>query len=94
VVYNNEEGGYGGMLAPNTSVIIPVMSISREEGLSIIDQEMEGKTTTLNVEQGYGYSSGTSMAAPHGMHCISMCIYRYCFLFGMLMLTAFICCPK
>lgn len=65
-VYNNVDGGYGGNLLRNdTGVIIPVFSISRADGMVMLENLNTTKVSLQVAAPSYGYLDGTSMAAPH-----------------------------
>jgi len=58
IIYNNIPGALSGMLSPNSATVVPVMGISQEDGLALLEG-YEGQSTTLTVREGYGYMSGT-----------------------------------
>lgn len=69
VIYNNIDGDLLGTLA-GSMPRIPVVGISREAGLNILNiiSQVELEVTTdisNNASYGYGSLSGTSMASPH-----------------------------
>nr|WP_225444805.1 S8 family serine peptidase [Pseudomarimonas arenosa] len=67
VVYNNVSGGFDGTLEGYSSVI-PIVSLSHEDGLSLLQTRIGQPATVITTRSagsGYGSQSGTSMAAPH-----------------------------
>lgn len=68
VIYNNEPGGFGGTLGAGGSSI-PVVSMTREDGLDVVGSKLgtQGSVSTVvnNQGNGYAYYDGTSMASPH-----------------------------
>ena len=66
IIYNNVSGGFGGTLG-TTQTSIPSVSMSREDGLSIVNSTATATVSSVvetNVS-GYAYLDGTSMATPH-----------------------------
>jgi serine protease len=66
VVYNNQPGGFAGTLGSGNTSSIPAISISREDGLTLVSTL--GPATVVNSKDtGSGYEAwnGTSMATPH-----------------------------
>jgi subtilisin family serine protease len=65
IIYNNVSGGFAGTM---TSSAIPAVSMSMEDGQSIVASKL-GQTATVNTISGpgSGYEAwdGTSMATPH-----------------------------
>lgn len=63
IISNNDGGVFGGSLS--APVTIPVVSISQGDGDAL--EAASGAAATINTSgwHGYGYASGTSMAAPH-----------------------------
>lgn len=58
IVYNNVAGPFSGTLGDNTSSItIPVMGISQEEGESLMDGFL-GKQVSLTAMEGYSFLDG------------------------------------
>jgi len=62
-IYNNEPGNFSGTLG-NAGSWIPVISLSREDGLQIKARGVH-QVTLVNRLANYGIIDGTSMAAPH-----------------------------
>lgn len=64
IIYNNEEGNFLGTLS-DAGDWLPIISISRADGLVLAAQD--SPTVTLMNRQTFGYESfnGTSMATPH-----------------------------
>ena len=74
VVYNNEPGGFGGLLDcggnPNRACSsVPAVSMSQEDGQSLIATQLGASAfvSTLSTVPADGYAAynGTSMASPH-----------------------------
>lgn len=63
VIYNNEPGNFSGTLG-NAGNWIPVVSLSREDGLQVKARGVH-PVTLVNSLANYGIMDGTSMAAPH-----------------------------
>ena len=66
IIYNNVSGGFGGTLG-TTTTNIPSVSMSREDGLAIVNSTATATVSSVvetNVS-GYAYLDGTSMATPH-----------------------------
>ena len=63
VIFNNDKGLINGGLAEPTSVTIPVLEITMSAGRKFKAQSL-GDTLVVKQQGGYGYLSGTSMAAP------------------------------
>jgi subtilisin family serine protease len=63
VIYNNESGNFSGTLGDAGSWV-PVVSISREDGLAVRSRGVHQVNLTSRPAS-YGLSDGTSMAAPH-----------------------------
>jgi subtilisin family serine protease len=63
VIYNNESGNFGGTLS-DAGNWVPVISLSREDGLVVKSRGVHQVNLT-NRPANYGLSDGTSMAAPH-----------------------------
>lgn len=62
VIYNNQVGQVAGTLSNPSSVTIPVVAVTQNDGLSLLQQvEM---SVALSRQDGYGYADGTSFAAP------------------------------
>lgn len=69
IIYNNEPGIFLGTLGDKNSSIIPAISISQEDGLSLVAEKL-GKWAELTTSiqwnaSGYEAWDGTSMATPH-----------------------------
>ncbi|MGH9509402.1 MAG: S8 family serine peptidase, partial [Terriglobales bacterium] len=69
VIYNNVSGNFLGTLGPGNSSTIPAISLSQEDGQSIVASQMglPGTVVSLVTKPASGYESwdGTSMATPH-----------------------------
>ena len=63
VIYNNEPGNFSGTLN-NAGDWVPVVSLSREDGLVVRSRGVHQVNLT-NRPASYGLMDGTSMAAPH-----------------------------
>ncbi len=63
MIYNNEAGNFSGTLG-NAGSWIPVVSLSREDGLLVKARGVHS-VTLVNRPGNYGIMDGTSMAAPH-----------------------------
>ena len=76
VIYNNVPGGFAGSLISSTSAI-PALSISREDGLLLLQAKV-GLPTTVDCPvsgtpgSSYAYYDGTSMAAPHVVGAVAL----------------------
>jgi serine protease len=69
-VYNNVPGAFGGSLSEeNVGVRIPTYAMSREDGLTLLEQQRQQPDVTSVALQpasaSYGFLDGTSMATPH-----------------------------
>ncbi len=69
VIYNNVSGGFLGTLGDGNSSTIPAISLSLEDGQTLINSYL-GSTTTVTSQvtkpaSGYEAWDGTSMATPH-----------------------------
>ena len=53
-----------GTLSSPTMVTIPVIGVSRKDGLEILRAHLT-KSASISMQRGYGYSDGTSFATPH-----------------------------
>jgi serine protease len=69
IIYNNEPGSFAGTLGTSGVATIPVVSMSREDGLYIFANKLGTSATvnTISTVPGSGYEAwdGTSMATPH-----------------------------
>jgi serine protease len=69
VIYNNEPGNFFGTLGDGNSSTIPAVSISQEDGLVLVPDELGQSatiTSTISIpDSGYEAWNGTSMATPH-----------------------------
>ncbi len=69
VLYNNVSGNFVGTLGTGNSSTIPALSLSQEDGQSIVASQlgMPGTVVSLVTKpaSGYEYWDGTSMATPH-----------------------------
>jgi serine protease len=66
IIYNNVAGGFGGTLN-GVATSIPSVTMTREDGLSLVNSSATASVsavTETNVS-GYAYLDGTSMATPH-----------------------------
>lgn len=68
VIYNNVAGGFSGTLGTGNVATIPVLAVSREDGLELLGKL--GQTAAVSAvpavdTSGYDYFDGTSMATPH-----------------------------
>jgi serine protease len=75
IIYNDMDGEFEGSLDAGTNVTIPTFAVSRDVGLSLLDR-LDDDLTVVE-EKGYGYLSGTSMAAPHVTGAVAL-IWRLC----------------
>ena len=64
IIYNDEPGAIEGKLSNSNHTLIPALQISTLSGEQLKTDAL-GKTLTIEKRMGYGYLSGTSMAAPH-----------------------------
>jgi serine protease len=68
IIYNNEPGGFSGTLGAGGSSI-PVVSMTREDGLEVVASKLgtsaQVSTVANNQGNGYAFYDGTSMASPH-----------------------------
>ena len=66
IIYNNEPGNFAGTLGEGNSSGIPAVSLSQEDGASLVATQL-GQPGTVESNLGHGYASldGTSMATPH-----------------------------
>ena len=64
IIYNNEKGIFAGTLGSLTRVTIPVVGVSQDDGLELLQQHT-GSSVTLESQDGYLYADGTSFASPH-----------------------------
>lgn len=69
VIYNNVPGGFLGTLGEGYSSTIIAISLSQEDGLTLVANKL-GLTSTVESSltqpaSGYEYYDGTSMATPH-----------------------------
>ena len=65
IIYNNEPGKIKERLSNSTeSLRIPALQTSSFHGEKL-ERDALGTTLVIEEKMGYGYSSGTSMAAPH-----------------------------
>lgn len=71
VIYNNVSGSFSGTLgSATTGVTIPVIGMTREDGLLLLAETSKSVSATLinatdSTQGGYAKYSGTSMATPH-----------------------------
>ena len=63
VIYNNEAGNFSGTLGTQRAWV-PVISLSREDGLRLKARGVHA-VTLINRAANYGILDGTSMASPH-----------------------------
>lgn len=64
IIYNNEPGTIEGKVSESNLTSIPALQISSFGGEKFKTYALR-KTMTIEERMGYGYLSGTSMAAPH-----------------------------
>jgi subtilisin family serine protease len=64
IIYNNEPGTIKGKLSNSNVTSVPALQISAFNGEKF-KAEALGMILTIEERMGYGYLSGTSMAAPH-----------------------------
>ncbi len=65
IIYNNEPGKIKERLSNSTGILnIPALQTSSFHGEKLASVAL-GTTLVIEEKMGYGYSSGTSMAAPH-----------------------------
>lgn len=77
IIYNNVAGDYNGKLAEETQVNIPVTSVSRELGMSLLNDHLEG-TATIGFIDGYSYNDGTSMVRLSGQSALRYDVKYLC----------------
>jgi serine protease len=69
VIYNNEPGNFYGTLGEDNSSTIPAISLSQEDGQSLVANKLGVDGTVVSLYDpttpGYAAWSGTSMASPH-----------------------------
>lgn len=69
VIYNNEPGGFLGTLGDGNTSGIPAISLSQEDGQSVLADALGTSGTVIDLLEspasGYSYYNGTSMATPH-----------------------------
>jgi serine protease len=69
IIYNNEPGSFGATLGDGNSSVIPAVSVSQEDGLFLLANNLGQETTVVDLFEypGSGYEawSGTSMSTPH-----------------------------
>ena len=67
IIYNNEPGGFAGTLGDGNSSAIGAVTISQEDGQTLLATAIGGTATIASHEVGDGYArwDGTSMATPH-----------------------------
>jgi serine protease len=71
IVYNNAPGGFSGTLGKGRKPNIPAVSMSQEDGQSLVGLVGDGSVHNAEVStisgpgSGYAYYDGTSMATPH-----------------------------
>jgi PA domain len=75
IIYNTERGLIKGTLESGTSVTIPVVSISIEDGEKLVANNL-GQIVTVRQGIGYTYLDGTSMAVSSCHHLILFCKHR------------------
>jgi serine protease len=64
IIYNDMAGSFEGELSSTSAVTIPSLHVMMAEGSQLLSLGLE-KTLTIEQQKGYGYLSGTSMAAPY-----------------------------
>jgi len=68
VIYNNVSGGFSGTLGEGNSSTIPAITLSQEDGRTLLTKLDLDTTVVSTVDKpanGYDYFNGTSMATPH-----------------------------
>ncbi len=64
-IYNNEPGAFSGTLGEGNTSTIPAISLSQEDGQTLLAHVGESATVSSNFGDGYAVMDGTSMATPH-----------------------------
>jgi len=80
-IYNNVSGGFAGTLGDGNTSTIPAISLSMEDGQTIINSGGIGLSSTVVSQKtepasGYAFYDGTSMATPH-VSAIAALIWSY-----------------
>lgn len=68
VIYNNVAGGFSGTLGTGNVAAVPVIAVSREDGLELLGKLLQTAAVSAVPAvdtSGYDYFDGTSMATPH-----------------------------
>ena len=75
VIYNNEPGNFPGTLG-SAGAWLPVVSLSREDGLTVRARGVHTANLTCRAAS-YGLMDGTSMAAPHVCGALGLLASQY-----------------
>ena len=67
IIYNNAPGGFSGTLGTGGTSTIPAVSMTQEDGQSLVGSTATASVSTVSQTNanGYAYLDGTSMATPH-----------------------------
>jgi subtilisin family serine protease len=65
LIYHGEKNGYfSGDLIPHSLVTIPVVALTRTDGMLLLNGSKPGSAVSIRAQVGYSFMSGTSMACP------------------------------
>lgn len=67
IIYNNAPGGFSGTMGTGVTSTIPAVSMTQEDGQSLVGSTATASVSTVSQTNanGYAYLDGTSMATPH-----------------------------